>query len=212
MADAVEPALPEAAIQTPPETMTCEEFLALAGDDTRAGWADAEATATNPESSMHQATVRFLVTVIQPFVERYGLGTVLFAPFQMKLGEDLSDWQPDLLFVDTDHRDCLGDTHLDGPAQLVVEITSPESRCCDRGDKFYEYEQGGVQEYWLIDPIREQAEFYQRDESGIYQLARVGDDGIFRSKVLEGLWLEVDWLWQSPLPPVLSVLKEWGIV
>jgi hypothetical protein len=30
--------------------------------------------------------------------------------------------------------------------------------------------------------------------------------------VIEGLWLKVDWLWQDPLPTLMSVLKEWGLV
>jgi hypothetical protein len=29
---------------------------------------------------------------------------------------------------------------------------------------------------------------------------------------LEGLWLKVEWLWQEPLPPLMSVLKKWGLV
>jgi len=94
----------------------------------------------------------------------------------------------------------------------VVEIISPDSRARDRGEKFYEYEQGGVREYWMIDPLRKPAEFYQRGEDGIYRLVPVGDDGIYRSAVLEGLWLKVEWLWQEPLPRLLSVLKEWGLI
>jgi len=30
--------------------------------------------------------------------------------------------------------------------------------------------------------------------------------------VVKGLWLRVHWLWQSPLPHVLAVLKEWELV
>jgi len=69
-----------------------------------------------------------------------------------------------------------------------------------------------VREYWLIDPQRKQAEFYRRGQDGFYHLMPVGDDGIYRSVVLEGLWLRVNWLWQEPLPPLLSVLREWKLV
>jgi hypothetical protein len=47
---------------------------------------------------------------------------------------------------------------------------------------------------------------------GIYTLVTVGADGVFRSHVLEGLWLRVDWLWQEPLLPLMSILKQWGLV
>jgi hypothetical protein len=39
-----------------------------------------------------------------------------------------------------------------------------------------------------------------------------GPDGLYRSKVLEGFWLKVDWLWQEPLPTLLSVVKEWKLI
>lgn len=95
---------------------------------------------------------------------------------------------------------------------MVVEIISSESRARDRGEKFCEYEQGGVREYWLIDPIRRQAEFHQLGPDGVYRAMPIGTDGIFRSIVLDGLWLRIDWLWGRPLPTLLSVLKEWGLV
>ena len=69
-----------------------------------------------------------------------------------------------------------------------------------------------MREYWLFDPIRKQVEFYRLNDEGLYTVVPVGDDGIFRSAVLEGLWLKVDWLWQEPLPQLMSVLKEWGLV
>jgi hypothetical protein len=37
-------------------------------------------------------------------------------------------------------------------------------------------------------------------------------DGMLHSKVLAGLWLRIDWLWQEPLPQSLTVLKEWGLI
>ena len=49
---------------------------------------------------------------------------------------------------------------MDGPADVVIEIISTGSRSTDRRTKFAEYEQLGVPEYWLIDPLRRQAEFY----------------------------------------------------
>jgi hypothetical protein len=53
---------------------------------------------------------------------------------------------------------------------------------------------------------------YHLGPDGIYRLAPVGGDGIYHSAVLDGLWLEVEWLWQEPLPLLLSVLKEWELV
>ena len=116
------------------------------------------------------------------------------------------------MFVSNKNLSRLKETFLDGPADLVVEVISPESRARDRGDKFYEYEQGGVREYWLIDPVRKQAEFYQLGKDKLFHAIIVGEDGLYYSRVLKGLTLQVAWLWQEPLPPLMSVLKTWGLV
>lgn len=69
-----------------------------------------------------------------------------------------------------------------------------------------------MREYWIVDPIRSEAEFYRLGADGAYTPVSVDADGIFRSEVLSGLWLKVDWLWQEPLPPLMAVLKEWGLI
>jgi Uma2 family endonuclease len=196
----------------PSKQMTYEEFLAWADEDTWAEWVKGEVIILTPASKQHQDLVAFLAALLRFFVEAHRSGLVLTAPFQMKLGPDLPGREPDIIFVAREHLARLQNTYLEGPADLVVEIVSPDSRARDRGEKFYEYEQGGVQEYWLLDYLRRQAEFYQRGADGIFRLVPAGEDGSYRSAVLEGLWLKVEWLWQEPLPPLMSVLREWRLV
>src|ERR671924_413088 len=193
----------------PTGRMTYEEFLAWADEDTWAEWVNGEVIILTPAALRHQQLATFLATSINFFVDAHQFGVVLTAPFQMKIGPDLPGREPDILFIAREHLDRLKNTYLDGPADLVVEIISRDSRSRDRGEKFYEYEQGGVREYWLLDPLRRQAEFYQRGPDGIFRLVPAGADGIYHSTVLEGLWLWVEWLWQEPLPPLLTVLREW---
>jgi Uma2 family endonuclease len=131
------------------------------------------------------------------------------APFLMKLGDTARE--PDLLFVATANLGRVEKKYLNGPADMVVEIIGPESRGRDRGEKFYEYEEAGIPEYWLIDPIRKQSEFYSLGGDGTYRLMPVSKDGIFYSHVLKGLWLDVNWLGQDPLPKKATILKAWGL-
>lgn len=194
-----------------PAKITYEEFLKSA-EGTWAEWIDGEVIQMAPASNQHQNLASFLTALLRHFAEAHRLGVVRPAPFQMKTGPNLPGREPDILFIANQHLNRLKSTHLEGPADLVVEIISPDSRSRDRGDKFYEYEQGGVREYWLLDPLRKRAEFYRLGEEGTYDLVPVGKDGIFQSAVLEGLWLKVDWLWQEPLPLLLTVLKEWELV
>ena len=88
-----------------------------------------------------------------------------------------------------------------------MEVVSEEGIGRDRGEKFVEYEQAEVPEYWLIDPTRRQGEFYRIGEEGHYRLV-MPEGGIYRSEALPGFWLRVEWLWRAPLPRVLNVLRE----
>lgn len=187
-----------------------EEFL-QSEEYVWAEWVDGEVIQLSPASKRHQLLVNFLAALLQHFVEANRLGLIISAPFQMKTGVDLPGREPDILFIASDHLERLKDTYLAGAADVVVEVISPESLTRDRGDKFYEYEKGGVEEYWVIDPIRRLAEFYRLD-NGVYRLAPVDNDGIYRSVKMAGLWLRVEWLWQEPLPPLMRILKEWGLI
>jgi len=189
---------------SPPGKMSYEEFLAWADEDTLAEWVDGQVLMYTPASDWHQNLCGFLESVLRIFVESRRLGVVRSAPFQMKLKHGR---EPDLLFVAKEHLGRLQETYLEGPADLVVEIVSPESAGRDRGEKFYEYAQGGVPEYWLIDPQGHWAEFYRLEE-GHYRLVFEGKEGEYHSEAVPGFWLRVEWLWQEPLPNPLRALGK----
>jgi Uma2 family endonuclease len=119
------------------------------------------------------------------FVGHFGLGSRFRAPFQMKLAR--SGREPDLLFVAKDQLDRLAEMYLNGPADLVIEVISPDSIGRDRGDKFYEYQEAGIPEHWLIDLLTERAEFYQFDAADKSELIPSDPDAVYHSKVLAGL-------------------------
>jgi len=192
--------------------MTFEEFLAWADEDTNAEWVDGEVIFMSPASDPHQDLADFLVTLVRLWVEARQSGWVRSNPFLMRLASRPSGREPDLVYVAEENRSRLRNAYVDGPADLVVEIVSPESQQRDRVDKLREYEQGGVREYWLIDRAQRQAGFYQLGPDSKYYPATVGADGIYHSAVIEGLWIKVEWLWQDPLPRIMDVLKEWKLI
>lgn len=194
--------------QTRPHKMTYEDFLNSIHEDTLAEWVNGEVIMTSPASRKHQEISGLLHHIVGTFVEAGNFGVVLLPPFQMKL--DYSVREPDLIFIAKQHLGRLKETYLEGPADLVVEITSPESLSRDRGDKFAEYEQAGIPEYWLIDPIRERAEFYQFDDQNRYALVLPDSSGAYHSKAIPGFWLRVDWFWR--IPPILDALRELKVI
>jgi len=189
-----------------------EEFLEGCDEDSLAEWIDGDVVRVSPASRRHQAISDFVLRVFGDYVEQRELGQVISAPFQMKTGPHLGGREPDVLFVGREHLERLKETYLDGPADLVVEVVSPESRLRDRGEKLAEYEMGGVHEYWIIDAEKQQADFYLLDADGHYERKRTDAEGTYRSHVVPGFWLNERWFWQEPLPRALSVLRELGVV
>lgn len=193
-----------------PAGLSYKEFLDWLDEDTRAEWVNGEIIVVSPASDPHQDLSDFLTTVLRTFLEEADLGIVRSAPFQMKTGEGLPGREPDLLYLARENRHRLKKTFLDGPADLVIEIISPDSRERDWDDKFQEYEVGGVREYWLIDPELEQVSFFVL-EDGQYE-ERKPKAGVYESPLLPGFRLRVGWLWQDPLPRVLDVFRELELI
>jgi Uma2 family endonuclease len=191
--------------------MTYPEFLRTYPEGGHLEWVNGRAVELSSVSLLHQDVVGFLSCLLMMFAEEHDLGRVWRRPFQMKLPAGGPSRAPDLMFVADDRLGSLRKYFLRAPADLVVEVAEGDSRGLDRGEKYFDYVAGGVQEYWLIDLDSHRAEFYTTARDGRYDFMPI-DDGIFRSQVLKGLWLRVDWLWQRPLPRLKTVLKEWGLL
>jgi Uma2 family endonuclease len=191
--------------------MTFEEFLTWDSGEIVAEWVAGEVVRLSPNDSKHQSLLGFLHSLLREFVLERGLGQVYVAGMLMRLPTRPSGRVPDLLFLAEAHLGRLHETYVDGPADLVVEIVSPESDARDHGEKFVEYEGAGVPEYWLVDLLRNEARFNVVDERGRYRLATVPPDGIYESTVLPGFRLRVDWLWQNRLPTVSDARHQVGM-
>ncbi len=83
-------------------------------------------------------------------------------------------------------RDEQGFIH--GAPELVVEV-SKATRYVDLGPKLKDYERGGVLEY-VVRAIDPDEIFWFGLEQGALVERSPGDDGLFRSTVFPGLWLD----------------------
>jgi Uma2 family endonuclease len=187
--------------------MTFEEFLTSPYE--RAEWVDGEVFELSPENLDYQGVFGFLYPLLSDFVEQRALGHV-FLNFLMKTGKRLPGRVPDVLFLATEHEDRLRRNYIDGPADLVVEVVSPDSVMRDREVKRREYQEGGVPEFWLIDPLEKRATFLFL-EHGAYRPLAVDSDGAVRSRVLPGVWIRPEWLLDEPRPRLVEVRRAWGL-
>jgi Uma2 family endonuclease len=210
MLETIETTQPQTTAPTTHGYVTFEEYLAQSSDTRICEWVDGEIITMPGASFEHQNLDKFLLTIMNLYVEGKDLGIVISSPFAMKLDAQRRGREPDILFVGKDRRHLFKKTYLDGAADLAVEIISPESIGRDRGEKFVEYEAAGIREYWLIDPERRQAEFYRLNSDGFYQLIST-PEGVFRSEVLPEFFLRVEWFWQETLP-TFQALKELNLI
>lgn len=194
-----------------PTKLTYEEFLRQY-DGQHAEYVSGEAVTYMSVSKKHNQLTKFLIRILESFAEMKGIGEIFSEPYQMKMtfDDDVKGREPDIFFVKTDNSDKLKNNYLDGAADLVIEVISPESRSRDRGDKFYEYESAGVKEYWLIDYERQETRFYQLN-NGVFEHCHI-ENGIYYSRELEGLFIKPEWLWQEKLPELMEVLQNWKLV
>jgi Uma2 family endonuclease len=189
--------------------MTYEEYLCAPDIDEHTEWVDGEVIPMMSVSDAHARLTAYLVRLLGNYLEDRGLGEVFTEPFNMKLEPDLPGRSPDVLVVLTPNRGRVEAQFLNGPADLVIEIISPGTESVDRGAQFLEYEAGGVPEYWILDPHRENAEFLVRNDKGRLHAASLGPDGRYRSSAIPGLVVDVEWFWnRPPLRQIASQLEQ----
>jgi Uma2 family endonuclease len=100
----------------------------------------------------HQLVAMALCRLLESFVLTNKLGTILVAPFKVRLWEGKYR-EPDVLFMRGEHASRMGEEFWDG-ADLVMEVVSDgdEDRRRDLKKKREEYAQAAVPEYWIVDP------------------------------------------------------------
>ena len=117
---------------------------------------DGEAYAMSPAPLReHQSISAKLVTQIGLFLKGKTC-EVFAAPFDVRLNVGRGDdtvVQPDILIVcDKTKFDPEGKGVVGAP-DLIIEILSPSTEKRDRKIKFKAYQQAGVREYWIVDPV-----------------------------------------------------------
>lgn len=190
--------------------MDYEDFSKNVNENIHAEWVNGETIFFMPPGTKHQQLVAFLFKLLGIFVDHFHLGELLTAPYEMKVSPDSNAREPDILFIDQANLDRLTEKRLSGPADLIVEVISPESVYRDRSDKFDEYEAAGVREYWVVDarPGKERIDFWVLDDSGRYRAALPDEKGVYQATAIPGFKLKVEWLWATEKPSPLLAFAE----
>jgi Uma2 family endonuclease len=127
----------------------------------------------SPPVRVHQEILTALVLQIGNYLNGKKC-RVYPAPFAVRLFEKKEDHpgnvdtlvEPDISVVcDPDKLDDIG---CKGAPDLVIEILSPSTQRHDRVTKFNLYQEAGVREYWIVDPLSKTVQVYVL-ENGIFR-------------------------------------------
>lgn len=187
--------------------MTEEEFLAWCDEDVKAEFVDGEVIIMSPATSTHEAVFKLVVELVDLYARRKQLGEVYGSQLQIRLPSGRRR-VPDLLFVRRERAHLVGQTEVNGAPDAVFEIVAEDSVERDYFEKFAEYAAAHIPEYWIIDPEAHRVHLY-RLRSGVYRRMRP-QKGALRSHTITEFYLRPQWLWQTPLPDTIELLRELG--
>jgi len=184
--------------------VTEERFWEIANEDTNYELIDGVLVIHSPASKEHEEIFGYLFSILNYYVSEQAAGVVLGSRFVMRLS---SKWnpEPDMMVVLKDRQQALHETFLDGPANLVVEILSPSTRDMDHDKKVPQYLASGVQEVWLVDPLKKSIFIRNSQEEREYNSP--DSDEILESRVLPDLKIHCDWIWNRENNPIHEILK-----
>jgi len=98
------------------------------------------------------------------------------------------------------------DDYLEGPPELIVEIAA-SSASYDVHVKRRVYARSGVQEYLVVQMYEQRIDWFVLRE-GVYETLTPGEEGVLRSEVFPGLWLNSDAFWAGDLAAMLDTLRQ----
>ncbi len=136
----------------------------------------------------HQRLSKRIASALMAQLETTGSGEVFWAPCDVVLSDE-NVLQPDLLFVRRERSGIIGEAHVSGPPDLVVEILSPGTRSKDVEIKRKLYAAFGVREYWIVDPDAETIEVLTWTDRGYAAAGVYGPSEYLLSPLLPGLKL-----------------------
>jgi Uma2 family endonuclease len=146
-------------------------------------------------TTSHQRAIGKLFRAMSEHVEMHDLGEVCIAALPVRLWEGKIR-EPDIVFMSAEHTERKGEDYW-GVPDLVAEVISPRTEHSsgtektDREDKFQEYAQAGVAEYWLVDPEKRTIEVYVLRQGAYHQLGKWGVEETARSEILPNFEVSV---------------------
>ncbi len=142
----------------------------------------------------HAFVVGRLLQILWNHVEAGDIGE-LFNDVDTIFGEhDVR--RPDVLYFTKARLHLIGETAMQGPPDLSVEVLSPGNANYDRKEKFKLYEESGVAHYWIVDPDARTIEGYKLSGKKYRASGHGKNNDVVNLPPFETLSLKLSDLWR----------------
>lgn len=168
--------------------LTYDDFLRFPDDGRRHELIDGAHFVAASPNLKHQVILANLHLVMASWLEANPVGRAFLSPFDVMFSPyDIV--VPDLLFVTMERMaHVLTPLKLHGAPDLVVEIASSSTRARDETLKHRLYERGGVQEYWIVDPVVDSVIVHRLDGGKFgHAVLRKASGDVLSSPLMPGL-------------------------
>jgi Uma2 family endonuclease len=170
-----------------------EEFLRIVREsENRYEYIDGQIYLLASPKVKHQKIVMVLANKLPSWFQNQKCSP-LTSPLDVTLYKDNKPnvVQPDLLVICDQENIKADDTYMGTPA-LVIEILSESTRSKDIIKKLDLYMQGGVEEYWIVNPFSEEINIYWFKESEVEKVMTFKKGERAESFTFPGLKIDVD--------------------
>ncbi len=185
--------------------VTFEEFCRTVREDQKADLLDGVIYLASPETTVTNDLFCWLFTLIGGFAEEKDLGKVFGQRVALRLN-DHNGPEPDIAFIKKENSRRIQRGHIRGPADIAIEIVTPDSVERDYEKKRQKYEEAGVTEYWIVDEELERITLLRLGANGKYREVKARS-GEFRSEVLPGFRLRAEWVFGQPRASTMDILN-----
>ncbi|MEM9885704.1 MAG: Uma2 family endonuclease [Bacteroidota bacterium] len=184
-----------------------QAFYEMIDQDTKAEFVNGEVLFHSPVKKRHNDAAGHLYNLLKPFSSLMKLGYVGFDKILVSLTRN--DYEPDVCFFRQEKaKDFKADQMIFPIPDLAVEVLSSNEQH-DRVTKFEDYQEHGVQEYWIIDPAAKSVEQYILKE-GKFELILKSTEGHIECRVVEGFRIPISAIFDETanLEALMQLLQE----
>lgn len=165
---------------------TVADYMQLPDDGPRYELIEGELLMAPAPNLFHQRIAFNLTLILGNYVEKKRIGKLFFAPFDVIFDEH-NVLQPDIIFFSNARASALTKAGASGAPDLAVEILSLGAEKRDRVLKRKVFARSGVEELWLVQPVKQRIEIYRLRENPEQPLQSLRAGEQFQSPLFPGL-------------------------